>query len=639
MTYIKLRPSVKRLIYTVLTTVLVIAAIPIITILSTVTEHVPEIQKAPGYMDLTYIDLSSNGTAIRLDGKWEYYPDMIINPGEFDSYTPDYITIPEMNGIDKVHYDQATYRLTIDSRFSKHIALTIPSIFMDSEVIVNGETIQSTGFFNGEPSVFPHKTWSAIHPDSDRLEIVVHMKSNGYAMPGIDGRFEIGDIETIDEINNLRISFDLVFTILPIFVGLFFLFLFIYTKSLKKYLFFGLLCFAFAMRMVMINEVLLVKILHGLPFSIGYSMKTMSVPLIVIGALRIAKEYAQKYLPDLPLKLSYGFSALYILLLILLPNSISSYITPIFLLLIMIIVSLFGVMMFIASTKPIKNGIPAYAGFISIAACSIHDCLTYSRLIKGEYILGYAFFVYVTIYTLLMAKAHSEGYYKTLKLTDGLRRALDRAEETETAFLNAQMKPHFLFNTLNTIAEYCTVDPKQAEHLIIVLAKYLRGTIDYGTIGSTVPLKKEIEHVKGYIEIIAPRFQDISFVFNIPDDLPNANIPPIVLQPLIENCVNHGIRKREGGGRVEITFAKEGESIRITVTDDGAGITPRRLHTITNFPDDTGRIGIYNIDYRLKREFGSGISIESEVGVGTKMTFLIPIATPKEKSIDQDNNR
>ncbi len=590
-------------------------------------------------MDLSYADFNK-GIGIRLDGRWEYYPNELIEYGDFDSRAPEYRIIPETSAANNINYDRATYRLVLTvPEDHPHLALTIPSIFTDSEVIVNGEKIHSSGFFDNEPSVFPRKTWQALHFDSDQIEIVVHVNNNGYSLPGIDGRFEIGTASFIEKLAKVRFSFDLTFTVLPVFVGLFFIFTFIYTKPLKKYLYFGLLCFTFAVRMMMINEVLLLQFVNNIPFHIGYSLKTISVPLIVIGALRIAYEYAEKYTPKWMLYTSYSISILYALLLIILPCSYSSRITPIFLVITAIIVAVFGIIMFITAIMPVKNGVFAYAGFISIAICSIHDCLAYSRQIKGEFIMGYAFFAYVTIYTLLMAKTHSEAYYRSQNLSLSLRRALDRAEATETAYLNAQMKPHFLFNTLNTIAEYCTVDPQEAEHLIIVLAKYLRGTIDYGSIGSTVSLKKEIEHVRGYIEIIAPRFQDIEFIFNIPDDLPEAQIPPMILQPLVENCVNHGIRKREGNGRVEITFVQEKEHIRITVTDNGTGITPKRLYTILNFPDETGRIGLYNVDHRLKREFGSGINIETEVGVGTKMNFLIPIVPLKEKKIDQSNNR
>ncbi|MBQ4054176.1 MAG: histidine kinase [Clostridia bacterium] len=613
-------------------------AIFLINILTIVTSDIPNEYKAPGYFDLSYVDFSGN-VGLRLDGEWEFYPDRIIEPGDFESYTPVYRSVPELNAKKYRYYDSATYRVVLKIKDGyDHLGFTIPSIFTDSRIIVNGETVLSTGSFNGSSSTFPSKEWRIIHPTSQTVEIVVQVKNCGYALPGLDGRFEIGSISFINSLQTKRFAFDLAFTILPLFIGIFFIFIFIYTKALKKYLYFGLLCFAFTARMAMINEVLLLQFFPNIPFDVGYSLKTISVPLIVAGTLRIAMEYANKFIPKPLIYSSYGVSALYILALLFFPCSVSSYVTPVFLLVIVLIVSVFSVLMFVCALSQVKNAVYAYAGFISIAACSIHDCLNYMRVIKGDYILGYAFFAYVTIYSFLMAKTHSEAYHRAQRLSEGLRRALDRAEQTETAYMNAQMKPHFLFNTLNTIAEYCTVNPSEAERLILVLAKYLRKTIDYGSVNSTVPLEKEIQHVKEYIEIISSRFQDVEFVYDIPDALPPAEIPPMILQPLIENCVNHGIRYREGDGLVEIGVVPEGDYIRISVTDNGTGITPKRLETILNYPDDTGRIGLYNVDHRLKREFGEGINIETELCVGTKMNFRIPVQKDKENTIDQGNN-
>lgn len=543
--------------------------------------------------------------------------------------------MPELRIKDNRNYERATYRLVLDvDKDYNHLGITIPSIFTDCCVIVNENIVHSTGTFVDSNSTFPSKEWRIIHPESGKIEIVVQVANNGYALPGIDGRFEIGNLEFIESLQKVRFAFDLSFTILPLFVGLFFIFIYIYTKSLKKYLYFGLLCFTFSARMIMINEVILLQFFPMIPFNIGYTLKSISVPLIVAGTIRIAKEYSENLIPSPIFKATYAITGLHVLVLIIFPNSFSSFFTPYFLTIIILLVSVFSIIMFACSILPIKNSIFSYAGFISISICSVHDCLTYLRYIEGEFILGYAFFAYVTIYSLLMAKTHSEAYHKSQRLSVGLRKALDRAELSEAAYMNAQMKPHFLFNTLNTIAEYCTQNPKEAEHLIIVLAKYLRKTIDYGSAGSTVILEKELLHVREYIEIISSRFQDIKFVFNIPEDLPPANIPPMILQPLIENCVNHGIRKREGDGLVVIDVSVEDEYIRISVTDNGTGITPQRLETILNYPDDTGRIGLYNVDHRLKKEFGEGINIETELGVGTKMNFRIPIQTIKENTVD-----
>lgn len=641
----KNRAKRHRVIITVITTIITLASVLILSSISPTRS--PSLNKyaVAGTIDLSDIDFRKE-RALCLDGEWEYYPGRLVAPGDFESYTPEYKTLPEKIGSVDRKNDEGTYHLTIKiSRTQTHLAMTIPQIFSDYHVITNHKAIESNGFFKGESSVYPRSLLKILEVNVPVIELIVYIHNDGYVMPGIDGSFEIGDADYIDNLSKLRFAFDLAFSVLPLFIGFYFMILYIYERQFKKYLFFSLLCVAFTMRMLMINEVVLLQLFPGIPFNVGYVIKSISVPAIFAGAVRIANEYSGKYISSFISKTSYIISLLYAVVLIFVPYTYASYLTNYFLVLMTVCITAVSIRMFICAISPNQKAIPAYSGFLILSLCFIHDSLAYMRIINSAHVLGYGFFAYIVIYSVLLAKSYSESYHHIRRLSSSLRRALDRAESTEAAYLNAQMKPHFLYNTLNTIAEYCTTDPKQAEHLIIVLARFLRGTIDYGAEKSTVPLEKEISHAREYTEILAARFPEIDFSFTVPDCLPPALIPPMILQPLIENCVNHGIRKREGSGCVDISFTHEKDHVIVRVVDDGAGITDERLETILNYPDDTGRIGLYNVDHRLRREFGEGIGISTELGMGTEMTFRIPVITaensellPKEGKIDQSDN-
>ena len=632
----KNRAKTHRIIITIFVTLIVLAAIFFLSNISPMKLHSGDKHAVAGVIDLSDIDFREEA-AVRLDGEWEYYPGVYVGPGDFENHHPArYRSLPEENGnIEKAK--KGTYRLFIKiSRTQNNLALSVPQIFSDYHIIVNQKAIESNGFFTGRDSVYPRTMLKIVEANTHVLEIIIYIRNDGYALPGIDGRFEIGNPNYLESISKLRFAFDLAFTVLPFFIAFYFMVLFFYDKQLKKYLFFSLLCLAFTMRMLMINEVVLLQLIPDIPFNVGFTLKSISVPAIFAGAVRIANEYSEKYISPIISRLSYILCLIYSIALIVLPYTITSHLTNYFLLLMLVCTIIVCVQMFICAISYTKNAIPAYAGFWILTICLFHDSLAYQRIISGAHVLGYGFFAYIAIYTCLLAKSYTESYHHIRRLSGGLRRALDRAESTEAAYLNSQIKPHFLYNTLNTIAEYCTTDPKLAEHLIIVLSRYLRGTIDYGTGSSTVPLEKEIAHARGYIEIISARFPEIDFSVSVPDDLPPAVIPPMILQPLIENCVNHGIRKREGSGCVDITFSHEGNYVVVHVADDGAGITDERLNTILNYPDDTGRIGLYNVDHRLRREFGEGIGISTEVGVGTEMTFRLPIVSDENtKTISQ----
>jgi sensor histidine kinase YesM len=196
---------------------------------------------------------------------------------------------------------------------------------------------------------------------------------------------------------------------------------------------------------------------------------------------------------------------------------------------------------------------------------------------------------------------------------------------TETAFLNAQVKPHFNYNALNTIAEYCETNPHEAEKLIMSLSKYLRGTLDFENLGGLIPLKKEFDLVRAYTTIEKARFEDIKIIFDVADSLPEILIPPLTIQPLVENAIKHGLRGCEGGGVVAVKAATtDGGGVSFFVEDNGAGIPEKKLDALLDTPKGSMSIGLYNINTRLFRLYGKGLSIQSTVNAGTSVSFTIP---------------
>ena len=212
-----------------------------------------------------------------------------------------------------------------------------------------------------------------------------------------------------------------------------------------------------------------------------------------------------------------------------------------------------------------------------------------------------------------------------------LKKSVDKAIAAETAFMQAQIKPHFLYNTLtSSISTLCEIDPERAQGLINEFANYLRKSFDFQNLAMTVPLTNEISLVKSYLAIEKARFGDeLNIEFAI-DETYGIKIPPLSIQPLVENAIHHGIRKKEGNGTITVTVKNSREGFIVTVTDDGPGIPPEKLAKIDNLKGDNLEIeagqgvGLRNIDFRLKKLFGRGLSIQSEPGKGTRAMFIIP---------------
>ena len=210
-----------------------------------------------------------------------------------------------------------------------------------------------------------------------------------------------------------------------------------------------------------------------------------------------------------------------------------------------------------------------------------------------------------------------------VKTLVNLKDSVDKAKAAEVAFLQAQIKPHFLFNVLNTISSFCDTDPERAGKLISDLANYLRHSFDFKNLDLFVPIEAEISLVKSYLEIEKARFGDEMRVEFVMDNSVRTDIPPLSIQPLVENAIRHGLRKRAGGGTVTVSVCRVPAGVMVTVSDNGPGIPADKLEML--FADDNlSGVGLKNIHFRLKKIYGTGLSIESEIGKGTQVSFTVP---------------
>lgn len=195
------------------------------------------------------------------------------------------------------------------------------------------------------------------------------------------------------------------------------------------------------------------------------------------------------------------------------------------------------------------------------------------------------------------------------------------ATNAEIKALQAQINPHFLFNALNTIISFLRFDPNSARELIINLSTYLRYNIE--ETNTFVSINKELEQVKAYVEIEKARFgEKLKVIYNIDENI-NLKIPSLIIQPLVENSIKHGILKGSGSGNVKIEVKKINfNTVKIIIEDDGVGIPEEVITSIHSGEDRGNRIGLSNVDSRLRYIYGKGLLIE-RLKVGTKISFVV----------------
>lgn len=198
-----------------------------------------------------------------------------------------------------------------------------------------------------------------------------------------------------------------------------------------------------------------------------------------------------------------------------------------------------------------------------------------------------------------------------------LKRSVKERIRMELAFLQAQIKPHFLYNTLNSIAALSKRQPDKMADLLADLGHYLRESFRFDNTEPLIPFERELQLIRSYLHIEKVRFEEwLSFDLEVA--FHEFLIPPLTIQPLVENAVRHGIMKKENGGHVLLRVLRDGQDVRILVKDDGVGMTPDKLERLLRV-SSTGGIGIQNIERRWRQMFGHGISIHSVPGQGTEV--------------------
>jgi two-component system, LytTR family, sensor kinase len=221
---------------------------------------------------------------------------------------------------------------------------------------------------------------------------------------------------------------------------------------------------------------------------------------------------------------------------------------------------------------------------------------------------------------------------------------LDRSRtllmEAEVRALRAQISPHFIYNSLTTIASFVRTDPERARELLLEFADFTR--YSFRRHGDFTTLSEELHSIDRYLLLQRARFGDrLRVTLRIaPEVLPVA-VPFLCLQPLVENAVRHGLQDRAGPGQITILAEDAGADAVISVEDDGVGMDPERLRHILAGeyrgpePDgdgspETAGIGLGNVDERLRQVYGNeyGLQVETAAGAGTKVTLRVPKYRP-----------
>lgn len=208
----------------------------------------------------------------------------------------------------------------------------------------------------------------------------------------------------------------------------------------------------------------------------------------------------------------------------------------------------------------------------------------------------------------------------TLMEVSKLEQIKESANKAEIRALQRQINPHFLFNALNAITSFIRIDTDKARDLIINLSNYLRYNLEIND--EDIDIRKELKQVQDFVEIEKARFGDkINIIYDI--DKVDIKVPSLIIQPLVENSIIHGILPDKDKGIVKLSVKKrKDDSVKIVVEDNGVGISEEVIENVYSGNMPKNKIGLYNVHSRLELIYGEGIKIE-RLEKGTRMEIFI----------------
>jgi sensor histidine kinase YesM len=245
----------------------------------------------------------------------------------------------------------------------------------------------------------------------------------------------------------------------------------------------------------------------------------------------------------------------------------------------------------------------------------------YVYKLHNNYDLAYTFSIGLIIF--ILCQMHS----LSLNIADVIQRAQGLAK-AEMAFLQAQIVPHFLYNTLNTIIHLTRESPEKARSLLMELSNYLHGKFNFDLYNKNkfVTLEYELDIVKSYLAIEFIRFSNrLKVNYQIDEQTLNHRILPFLLQPLVENAVRHGFRNNSEDCIITISAFVQENHLMLSVSDNGIGMPKNKILALAKCDYSELGTGLNNINQRLIAAYGTSLSIVSTINTGTTINIKIPL--------------
>lgn len=592
-----------------------------------------------GRADLSGIDFNHN-KSILLAGKWEFYWDKLLMPKDFSSgHKPKIDSLMKVPGVwsdnKGTHYARqgiATYRLFLRyPQTLKDPALRIQNVANAYKLYINGQLKAEVGSALNSRENFENDDEIIIidlPKGTQNIELIFQVGNLNCATGGLRAAPVFGSRQVLEHQRMIMLVLQMFFMGGVFIFGFHYFFLFLLHTKNKAALFFAIFSFITALRSLIWGETPLMILFPNASLDLRMYLNYLTgYNYVVFLILFVYSLYPMEFNKKIMKLIMFPSLVFDVLLLITSPEFMTFYTNYLYIILLLQMLYLMGVLIK-AVIKKRNNAVLMFIAVCIFIFAINEDILNYKIIgsinLSSVFILGNYSMIMVMSY--IQARQQIMNQEKLISYNEKLiesDRLKDKIMATEMSFLQAQIKPHFLYNALSAIANVCEKDGKQAGKLIIDLALYLRCSLEFNNIDKMAAVEKELEFVDTYFHIEQARFgQKIQLrkEIEIPVDV---QIPVLMLQPLVENAVRHGISKKPGGGTVTVRMMHKDGSIYVEIEDDGVGISSDKLAAILTEHDNKQGVGLLNIHNRLLKLYGKGLEISSESG-RTCVKLLIP---------------
>ncbi|HBW13588.1 MAG TPA: hypothetical protein DEF30_07215 [Proteiniclasticum sp.] len=615
-----------------------------------------------GILDFKSIEWPGN-SYIELNGEWEFYYNELIQPGQFDGKDKRYIEVPgiwsrDVEGETYPVKGFGTYRLLLKNiPQDSDVALKKTSIRNASRIYINGDLLAEDGVVSetlekSVPGNQPQLIFLRL--PKGETEIVLHVSNHEYVQGGIARPLQFGNPVALQNRHDRNLLFEFSMTTVSVLVGLLYLILYLsssyYRKEEPAVLSLSLSTIFLGLMGTMYGERILGILFPSLSmdgiFRIGHGLAASAM----LWMLSLFHKLYEDFLPRLHKNvLSVIFGMMFVFILFF-PLHIYMYALQFYF--------YFSTMVFFVLWVRVLSWIfqrrntleknitehLLYATAIFSAFLFYFDEMLYSI---GNTDTMHLSFLAIGMYSVAMASLllyrYTLHYRRSRELSMELLQTLDElakqhnmVEEKEISFLQAQIKPHFLFNTLNVISSQILVDPEKAHDLVSTLGEYLHAKFDFENTHKWIHLEEELTMVGSYLELEQSRFEErLRVIWDVEENL-HFLLPPFTLQPLVENAIRHGLMEKLEGGKVKISVYQKEESYVISIADDGVGIPEEIIQSVLQKDGLSRGVGLINVHRRLKLLYEEGLHIESGLDEGTLVYFKIPVEDVNSNEICAD---